>query len=53
MQSIANVEAAGYKTKADGRANYWVAKALRARVLLYAASWLGGQFEPDRKRWQL
>lgn len=32
-----------YKSKADGRANYWAAKALRARVLLYAASWLGGQ----------
>lgn len=35
--------AANYKTKADGRANYWAAKALRARVLLYAASWIGGQ----------
>ena len=37
--------AANYKTKADGRANYWAAKALRARVLLYAASWIGGQLE--------
>ena len=35
--------AANYKTKADGRANYWAAKALRARVLLYAASWIGEQ----------
>lgn len=35
--------AANYKTKTDGRANYWAAKALRARVLLYAASWIGGQ----------
>ncbi len=33
----------GYKTKADGRANYWAARALKARVLLYAASWLNGQ----------
>jgi len=32
---------AGYKTKADGHADYWAAKALRARTLLYAASWLG------------
>lgn len=30
-----------YKTKADGRANYWAARALKARTLLYAASWLG------------
>ena len=37
-ESIAKFEAAGYKTKADGRANYWAAKALRSRVLLYAAS---------------
>ena len=42
-ESIAKFEAAGYKTKADGRANYWAAKAFRARVLLYAASWLGDQ----------
>lgn len=31
----------GYKIKTDGRANYWSARALKARVLLYAASWLG------------
>ncbi|MDD3194649.1 MAG: RagB/SusD family nutrient uptake outer membrane protein [Paludibacter sp.] len=37
--SISNF--ANYKTKADGRANYWAARALKARVLLYAASWLG------------
>ncbi len=30
-----------YQTKTDGRANYWAAKALKARTLLYAASWLG------------
>ena len=36
-------KAANYTTKADGRANYWAARALRARVLLYAASWIGGQ----------
>ncbi|MHB9140420.1 MAG: RagB/SusD family nutrient uptake outer membrane protein [Paludibacter sp.] len=29
------------KSKADGHADYWAAKALRARTLLYAASWLG------------
>jgi starch-binding outer membrane protein, SusD/RagB family len=39
--SIENFETAGYTTKADGRANYWAARALKARVLLYAASWLG------------
>ena len=39
--------AANYKTKADGRANYWAAKALRARVLLYAASWIGGQLNQN------
>ena len=38
-------DAANYKTKADGRANYWAAKALRARVLLYAASWIGDQLK--------
>lgn len=38
--SIAAFEAAGYKSKADGRANYWAARALKARVLLYSASWL-------------
>ena len=35
--------AADYKTKAKGRANYWAARALKARVLIYAASWLNGQ----------
>ncbi|HZL11966.1 MAG TPA: RagB/SusD family nutrient uptake outer membrane protein [Prolixibacteraceae bacterium] len=39
--SIAAFQDAGYMTKADGRANYWAAKALKSRVLLYAASWLG------------
>jgi len=39
--SIAAFEDAGYTTKADGRANYWAARAFKARVLLYAASWLG------------
>jgi hypothetical protein len=39
--SIAEFETAGYKIKTDGRANYWAARALKARVLLYAASWLG------------
>ena len=42
-ESIKDFEAADYKTKADGRANYWAARAFKARVLLYAASWLGGQ----------
>ncbi len=40
-KSIAQFEAANYKTKADGRANYWAARALKARVLLYEASWIG------------
>lgn len=39
--SIAAFDAANYKVKTDGRANYWAARALKARVLLYAASWLG------------
>lgn len=39
--SIQAFQDAGYTTKADGRASYWAAKALKARVLLYAASWLG------------
>lgn len=39
--SISEFQTAGYMTKADGRAHYWAAKALKARVLLYAASWLG------------
>ena len=42
-QSIAMFEAANYKIKTEGRANYWAARALKARVLLYAASWLQGQ----------
>lgn len=42
-QSISYFEASGYKTKAEGRANYWAARAIKARVLLYAASWLEGQ----------
>jgi hypothetical protein len=40
-KSIAAFDSAGYKVKTDGRANYWSARALKARVLLYAASWLG------------
>jgi hypothetical protein len=40
-KSIAAFDVANYKTKADGRANYWSARALKARVLLYKASWLG------------
>ncbi len=39
--SIAAFEEAGYKIKTAGRANYWSARALKSRVLLYAASWLG------------
>lgn len=39
--SIAAFQAANYMVKSDGRANYWAARALKARVLLYAASWLG------------
>lgn len=42
-ESISDFDAANYRTKADGRANYWAARAFKARVLLYAASWLGGQ----------
>lgn len=42
-ESIRNFEMADYKTKADGRANYWAARAFKARVLLYAASWINGQ----------
>ncbi|HPJ79858.1 MAG TPA: RagB/SusD family nutrient uptake outer membrane protein [Prolixibacteraceae bacterium] len=40
-KSIAAFQAANYMIKSDGRANYWAARALKARVLLYAASWLG------------
>lgn len=39
--SIAEFDAANYRIKTEGRANYWAARALKARVLLYAASWLG------------
>lgn len=39
--SIKNFDEANYRTKAEGRANYWAARALKARVLLYVASWLG------------
>lgn len=42
-ESIKDFDAADYRTKADGRANYWAARAFKARVLLYAASWIGGQ----------
>jgi hypothetical protein len=40
-KSISAFQAANYMTKADGRASYWAARALKARTLLYAASWLG------------
>ena len=40
-KSIAFFDEANYKVKTDGRANYWAARALKARTLLYAASWLG------------
>ena len=40
-KSIAQFDSAGYKTKADGRASYWAARGLKARTLLYAASWWG------------
>jgi len=39
-KSIAAFQSANYMVKSDGRANYWAARALKARVLLYAASWL-------------
>jgi starch-binding outer membrane protein, SusD/RagB family len=39
--SIAEFDAANYRIKTEGRASYWAARALKARVLLYAASWLG------------
>ncbi len=42
-ESIDLFDKAGYTTKADGRANYWAARGIKARVLLYAASWLSGQ----------
>lgn len=40
-KSIASFQAANYMVKTDGRANYWAARALKARTLLYVASWLG------------
>ncbi|GAB1451344.1 hypothetical protein MASR2M47_14000 [Draconibacterium sp.] len=40
-KSINAFDEAGYKIKTEGRANYWSARALKARTLLYAASWLG------------
>jgi starch-binding outer membrane protein, SusD/RagB family len=40
-KSIAEFQKANYMIKTEGRANYWAAKALKARTLLYAASWLG------------
>ena len=40
-KSIAAFQAANYVTKADGRASLWAARSLKARTLLYAASWLG------------
>lgn len=39
--SIKSFDAANYRIKTEGRANYWAARALKARTLLYAASWLG------------
>jgi hypothetical protein len=41
--AITKFKAVGYTSKADGRANYWAARGMKARVLLYAASWLKGQ----------
>ncbi|HEY4785381.1 MAG TPA: RagB/SusD family nutrient uptake outer membrane protein [Bacteroidales bacterium] len=40
-KSIAYFDTANYRIKTEGRANYWSGRALKARVLLYAASWLG------------
>jgi hypothetical protein len=40
-KSIAAFQTANYMVKTDGRASYWAARALKSRVLLYAASWLG------------
>lgn len=39
--SVTLFNEANYKIKTEGRASYWAAKALKARTLLYAASWLG------------
>lgn len=46
-ESIALFKECGYDKKSDGRANLWAAKALKARVLLYAASWIKGQRGKD------
>ncbi|MBN1821237.1 MAG: RagB/SusD family nutrient uptake outer membrane protein [Prolixibacteraceae bacterium] len=40
-KSIAAFQDANYMIKTEGRASYWAARALKARVLLYSASWLG------------
>lgn len=40
-KSIGLFDSVGYKKKTEGRASYWSARALKSRVLLYAASWLG------------
>ena len=40
-ESVKAFDAANYKIKTEGRASYWAARALKARVLLYSASWLG------------
>ncbi len=40
-KSIAAFENSNYVIKTDGRAHLWAARALKARTLLYAASWLG------------
>jgi hypothetical protein len=40
-KSVAAFQEANYMIKTGGRANYWSARALKARTLLYAASWLG------------
>ncbi len=42
-EAISLFDECGYRKKTDGRANYWAARALKARVLLYAASWEAGQ----------
>jgi starch-binding outer membrane protein, SusD/RagB family len=39
--SIAAFQTANYIVKTEGRASLWATRALKARTLLYAASWLG------------
>jgi starch-binding outer membrane protein, SusD/RagB family len=39
--SIEAFNSANHKIKIGGHANYWAARAFKARTLLYAASWLG------------